>query len=89
MGNKQGHVAEGLGKALQKLVQRFESARDLTEKTGVALQAGFFYARNFALWQHLYRSALLNLLLFFSRIQQRRHVQVAKQSDICCRFSEK
>jgi hypothetical protein len=35
-------VAEGLGKALQKLPQRFESARDLREIKKKSATAGFF-----------------------------------------------
>jgi hypothetical protein len=34
LSSKNGPVAEWLGRALQKLVQRFESARDLHQKAG-------------------------------------------------------
>lgn len=37
-----GRMAEGLGKALQKLLQRFESASDLIKKTDVNSGVGFF-----------------------------------------------
>ena len=41
-----GSVAERLGRALQKLLQRFESARNLIKKTGLKESPVFFYSIN-------------------------------------------
>ncbi len=41
--NNQGPVAEWLGRALQKLVQRFESARDLQEKAPLVSLKGLLF----------------------------------------------
>ena len=40
---KNGPVAEWLGRALQKLVQRFESARDLGKRTGPKKESRFYF----------------------------------------------
>ncbi len=48
--DKQGPVAERLGRALQKLVQRFESARDLTK----APQKGAFFDLNYTLFHIIF-----------------------------------
>jgi hypothetical protein len=47
---KKGPVAEWLGRALQKLPQRFESARDLVITLKPALVAGFFLVVSEPFW---------------------------------------
>lgn len=42
-------MAERLGRALQKLPQRFESARDLNKKTSNQTIRGFFYVIPFVI----------------------------------------
>jgi hypothetical protein len=38
-------LAEWLGKALQKLLQQFESARDLGKQKAILKRGGFFYTK--------------------------------------------
>lgn len=42
---RKGPVAEWLGKALQKLLQRFEPARDLDKKPPPKIGGGFFHLK--------------------------------------------
>ena len=62
---RKGPVAEWLGRALQKLPQRFESARDLDTKPPPIIGGGFFHATQrrklaFESWGHEKRPTQIN-----------------------------